>query len=69
MTRSNRTVMLRALMLGASALTMTVATAIPAAAQTVTASINGDVRNTDGTPVPGGTITGPFYAASGPDDA
>ena len=45
MTFTNRTALLRAIMLGASALTMTAVAAVPAAAQTITASISGQVRD------------------------
>ena len=56
MTFTTRTALLRAFMLGASALTMTAITAMPAAAQTVTASISGEVRDAAGAPVPGAVV-------------
>ena len=56
MTFTTRTAMLRAVMLGASALTMTAITAMPAAAQTITASISGEVRDAAGAPVSGAVI-------------
>ncbi|MGI8932070.1 MAG: carboxypeptidase regulatory-like domain-containing protein, partial [Sphingomicrobium sp.] len=57
MTFATRTAMLRAVMLGASALTLTVAIATPAAAQTTTASISGQVRDAAGAPVAGTVVT------------
>ena len=57
MTFTNRTALLRAIMLGASALTMTAVSAVPAAAQTVTASISGQVRDAAGAPVAGAVVT------------
>jgi hypothetical protein len=56
MTFTNRTALLRAIMLGASALTMTTAIALPAGAQTITASISGQVRDAAGAPVAGAVI-------------
>jgi hypothetical protein len=56
MTFTNRTALLRAMMLGASALTMTTAIAVPAGAQTITASISGRVRDAAGAPVAGAVI-------------
>lgn len=57
MTFTNRTALLRAIMLGASALTLTTVAAMPAAAQTITASISGQVRDAAGAPVPGAVVT------------
>ena len=57
MTFTNRTAMLRAVMLGASALTMTVAMATPAVAQTVTATIRGQVVDGQGAAVPNAVVT------------
>ena len=56
MTFTTRTAMLRAVMLGASALTMTAVVATPAMAQTITASISGEVRDAAGAPVSGAVI-------------
>lgn len=56
-TKTNRALLLRACLLGATALTMTVGIAVPAAAQTVTASLSGQVRNSDGTPAANVTVT------------
>ncbi|MEO6113293.1 MAG: TonB-dependent receptor [Sphingomicrobium sp.] len=56
MTFTTRTALLRAMMLGASALTMTAVTAMPAAAQTITASISGQVRDASGAAVPGAVV-------------
>ena len=56
MTFTTRTAMLRAVMLGASALTMTAVVATPAMAQTITASISGEVRDASGAPVSGAVI-------------
>ena len=56
MTFTTRTAMLRAVMLGASALTLTAMVATPAMAQTITASISGDVRDAAGAPVSGAVI-------------
>ncbi len=57
MTFTNRTALLRAIMLGASALTLTAVTAVPAVAQTITASISGQVRDAAGAPVAGAVVT------------
>ena len=57
MTFTTRTAMLRAVMLGASALTMTAVTAMPAAAQTVTATIRGQVMDGKGAGVPNAVVT------------
>ena len=57
MTFTTRTAMLRAVMLGASALTMTAIVAPPAMAQTSTASISGQVRDAAGAPVAGTVVT------------
>ena len=56
MTHPTSSALLRAMLLGASVLTMTVAIATPAAAQTITASISGDVRDAAGAPVAGAVI-------------
>lgn len=56
MTALTRTALLRAVLLGASALTMTTIAAMPAAAQTVTASISGEVRDASGAAVSGAVI-------------
>jgi Carboxypeptidase regulatory-like domain/TonB dependent receptor len=50
MTFATRTALLRAVMLGASALTMTSIGATPAAAQTTTSTIKGQVTGADGAP-------------------
>jgi outer membrane receptor protein involved in Fe transport len=55
--KTQRAVVLRALLLGATALTGAVGVAVPAAAQTITGSISGQVRNADGTPAPNVTVT------------
>src|SRR5688572_2171033 len=55
MTFTNRTALLRAIMLGASALTMTTLTAVPAAAQLTTATIRGQVT-TSAAPVAGAAV-------------
>ncbi|HYC94565.1 MAG TPA: TonB-dependent receptor, partial [Sphingomicrobium sp.] len=52
-----RNMMLRALLLGVSGITIVTATAVPAAAQTITASISGEVRDARGAPVPNAVIT------------
>ena len=57
MTFTTRTALLRAVMLGASALTMTAITAMPAAAQTVTATIRGQVKDGQGAAVPNAVVT------------
>lgn len=57
MTFTNRTALLRAIMLGASALTMTAITAVPAAAQTTTATVRGVVRDAAGAPVANTIVT------------
>jgi len=56
MTLIKRSTLLRAVMLGASVLTMTVGMATPAAAQTITASISGEVRDAAGAAVPGAVV-------------
>lgn len=57
MTFTNRTAMLRAIMLGASALTMTAITAMPATAQTTTSTIKGRVTDAAGAPAANVVIT------------
>ena len=57
MTFTNRTALLRAIMLGASALTMTAITAMPAAAQTTTSTVRGMVRDGAGAPVAGAVVS------------
>jgi outer membrane receptor protein involved in Fe transport len=47
----------RALLLGVSSITMAVAVAVPAAAQTITASLSGQVRDAGGAPVPNVVVT------------
>ena len=54
---TTRTALLRAVMLGASALTMTAITAMPAAAQTTTSTVRGVVRDAAGAPVGGAVVT------------
>ena len=56
MTFTTRTAILRAVMLGATALTMTAGIATPAAAQNVTASISGQVLDSKGAPVAGAVV-------------
>ena len=51
MTFTNRTALLRAIMLGASALTMTAITATPVVAQTSTSTLTGRVTDASGAPV------------------
>lgn len=53
----SRNVMLRALLVGVSSLTVVAAAAVPAAAQTITASISGQVRDAQGAPVPNAVIS------------
>lgn len=55
--RLGRNVVLRALLLGVSSITMATAVAVPAAAQTVTASISGQVSDAQGAPVPNAVVT------------
>ncbi len=57
MTFATRTALLRAVMLGASSLTMTAISAVPAAAQTTTSTVRGVVRDAAGAPVAGATVT------------
>ncbi|MDQ3478480.1 MAG: carboxypeptidase-like regulatory domain-containing protein [Pseudomonadota bacterium] len=57
MTFANRTALLRAVMLGASALTMTAVSAVPAAAQTQTSTVRGVVRDAAGAPVAGALVS------------
>ena len=57
MTFTKRTALLRAIMLGASALTMTAISATPAAAQTTTSTVRGVVRDAAGAPVAGAVVT------------
>ena len=52
-----RHLVLRSLLLGISSITVVTATAIPAAAQTITASISGQVRDAAGAPVPNAVVT------------
>ena len=52
-----RQMMIRALMLGASSITLTLAAAQPAAAQVTTASISGQVRDAAGAPLPNVVVT------------
>lgn len=52
-----RKLILRGLLLGVSSITAIAATAVPAAAQTITASISGQVRDASGAPVPNAVIT------------
>ena len=52
-----RNMMIRALMLGASGLSLTLAAAVPAAAQTTTSTVRGVVRDGAGAPVPGTVVT------------
>lgn len=54
---TNRSMLLRALLLGVAGVTMATATAVPAAAQTVTASIGGQVRDSSGAPVANAVVT------------
>jgi len=56
MTFTNRTALLRAILLGASALTVTVVTAAPAVAQTTTSTVRGVVRDAAGAPVAGAVV-------------
>ena len=56
MTFTTRTAILRAVMLGATALTMTAGIVTPAAAQNVTSSISGQVLDDKGAGVPGAVI-------------
>ena len=53
----NRHLMIRAFLLGASSLSLTLAAAMPAAAQTATASIGGTVRDASGAPVANAVVT------------
>src|SRR5918997_1386594 len=53
----SRTAMLRALLLGASSITMVTAAAVPAAAQTTTTQISGQVTDAAGAPVAGAVVT------------
>ena len=55
--RFGRNLMLRSLMLGVSSVTMITAVAVPAAAQTITASISGQVRDAQGAGVPNAKVT------------
>jgi hypothetical protein len=57
MTFTNRTALLRAIMLGASALTMTAIAATPAMAQTTTSTITGRVTNAAGAPAANVAVT------------
>ena len=54
---TTRTPLLRALMLGVSTITLGTAVAVPAAAQTTTATINGQVTDAAGAPVAGAVVT------------
>src|SRR5687767_9938538 len=54
---ANRTVLLRALLLGVASVTMATAMAVPAAAQTITASIGGQVTDAQGAPVANTVVT------------
>ncbi len=54
---AHRTPFLRALLLGVSSVTGIAAVAVPAAAQTTTASISGQVRDAKGVPVAGATVS------------
>ena len=54
---ANRTLLLRALLLGVASVTMTTAIAVPAVAQTNTASISGQVRDGQGAPVANAVVT------------
>lgn len=56
MTQLKRSVLLRAMLLGASAFTLSVAIATPAAAQNSTGTISGQVRDGAGAPVSGAVI-------------
>jgi hypothetical protein len=51
------TPLLRALLLSVSTVTMAAAVAVPAVAQTTTASVTGQVRDAQGAPVAGATVT------------
>lgn len=53
----HRKLILRGLLLGISSLTIVTATAVPAAAQTITASISGQVKDAQGAPVPNAVVT------------
>ena len=53
----NRHMMIRALMFGASGLSLTLAMAVPAAAQTTTSTVRGVVRDGAGAPVAGTVVT------------
>ena len=55
--RFGRNLMLRSLMLGVSSVTLITAAAVPAAAQTITASISGQVRDAQGAGVPNAVVT------------
>jgi outer membrane receptor protein involved in Fe transport len=57
MTCRNRTVLLRALMLGASALTLTVGVTAPAVAQTSSSTITGRVTDSNGAPAANVAVT------------
>ena len=57
MTFTNRTALLRAVMLGASALTMTAVIATPVIAQTTTSTVRGVVRDAAGAPVAGTVVS------------
>lgn len=52
-----RNLLLRSLLLGVSSVTIMTAAAVPAAAQTVTASISGQVRDAQGAGVPNAVVT------------
>ena len=54
---NHRSTLLRALLLGVAGVTMATAIAVPAAAQTVTASIGGQVRDSSGAPVANAVVT------------
>jgi Carboxypeptidase regulatory-like domain/TonB dependent receptor-like, beta-barrel len=54
---ANRNPLLRALLLGVASLTMATAMAVPAAAQTITASIGGQVTDGQGAPVANTVVT------------
>ncbi|MEO6581711.1 MAG: carboxypeptidase-like regulatory domain-containing protein, partial [Sphingomicrobium sp.] len=55
--RLGRNLLLRSLKLGVSSITMITAVAVPAAAQTTTASISGQVRDAQGAGVPNASVT------------
>ena len=54
---ATRTLLLRALLLGVAGVTMATAIAVPAAAQTTTTSISGQVTDASGAPVGGAVVT------------